>query len=505
MKQTTATALNMLNYINGKWVPSKTGRTDEDRNPADHDEVVCTFPASSVEDADDAVAAAKKAYKSWRLVPAPRRAEYLFKIGAILTRDKENYARDMTREMGKVLAETRGDVQEGIDTAYLAGGEGRRLYGDSVPCELPNKAGWSERHPIGVCGLITPWNFPMAIPTWKLFPALVCGNTAVIKPASDTPLSVYNLVKACEEAGLPEGVVNLVTGDGRSVGNRIVEHPDVRVISFTGSSEVGKRLGESCGRTLKRVSLELGGKNAQIVMEDADLELALEGVLWGAFGTTGQRCTATSRLILHKPIKKKFVEMLAERVKGLKLGNGLDEANQVGPCVSKAQRESVHSYVEIGKNEDRARLVYGGEFYTRGECEKGWFYMPTIFDNVTRSMRIAREEIFGPVLAVLEANDLDDAIATLNDTDYGLSSSIYTRDVNSAFRAIRDIEAGITYVNGPTIGAEVQLPFGGVKDTGNGHREASHTVLDIFTEWKSVYVDYSGRLQRAQIDTGATS
>jgi aldehyde dehydrogenase (NAD+) len=494
----------MHNYIDGKWVRSRTGRTEEDRNPADHAEVVCTYQASSREDADDAVAAAKRAYRSWRLVPAPRRAEYLFRVGEILRERKEAYARDMTREMGKVLAETRGDVQEGIDTAYLAGGEGRRLFGDAVPCELPNKAGWSERHPVGVCGLITPWNFPMAIPTWKLFPALVCGNTAVIKPASDTPLSVYNLVKACEEAGIPEGVVNLVTGDGRNVGSRLVEHRDVRVISFTGSSDVGRNLGQACGRSLKRLSLELGGKNAQIVMEDADLELALEGVLWGAFGTAGQRCTATSRLILHRPIRKRFVEMLSERVKALKLGNGLDESVDVGPLVSRAQRESVHRYTEIGKNEDRARLVCGGEFYAKGECEKGWFYAPTIFDGVTRSMRIAREEIFGPVLAVLEAADLDDAIETLNDTDYGLSSSIYTRDVNQAFRAIRDIEAGITYVNGPTIGAEVQLPFGGVKDTGNGHREASHTVLDVFTEWKSVYVDYSGRLQRAQIDTDRT-
>ena len=493
--------LEMYNYINGKWVRSRTGRTEENHNPANHDEVVCTYQASSAADVDEAVAAAAKAYRSWRLVPAPRRAEYLFKIGAILTGHKEAFARDMTREMGKVIAETRGDVQEGIDTAFLAGGEGRRLFGDAVPCELPNKAGWSERHPIGVCGLITPWNFPMAIPTWKLFPALVCGNTVVIKPASDTPLSVYNLIKACEEAGLPEGVVNLVTGDGRSVGSRLVEHRDVRVISFTGSSDVGRNLAQVCGKSLKRVSLELGGKNAQIVMDDADLDLALEGVLWGAFGTTGQRCTATSRLILHRSIHKKFVEMLVERVKGLKLGNGLDESVHVGPMVSKVQRESVHAYTLIGRDEDRARLVHGGEFYSRGECEKGWFYTPTIFDDVTRSMRIAREEIFGPVLSVLEAKDLDDAIATLNDTDYGLSSSIYTRDVNQAFRAIRDIEAGITYVNGPTIGAEVQLPFGGVKDTGNGHREASHTVLDIFTEWKSVYVDYSGKLQRAQIDT----
>ena len=497
----TVQTREMFNYVGGKWTPSRTGRVGKNHNPADDTEIVATFQESSAQDLDDAVAAAKKAYASWRLVPAPKRAEYLFKIGQILTERKEACARDMTREMGKIVAETRGDVQEGIDTAYLAGGEGRRLFGDKVPCELPNKSGWSERHPIGVCGLITPWNFPMAIPTWKLFPALVCGNTAVLKPASDTPLSALNLVEACEAAGLPPGVVNLVTGDGVGVGGRLVEHPDVRVISFTGSSAVGRRIAESCGKTLKRVALELGGKNAQIVMDDADLELAVDGVLWGAFGTAGQRCTATSRLILHKPIKKKFVDMLVERVKTLKLGNGLDESVHVGPMVSKVQRESVHGYVEIGKKEDRARLVCGGEFYTQGECEKGWFYTPTIFDGVTRNMRIAREEIFGPVLAVLEAEDLADAIETLNDTPYGLSSSIYTRDVNQAFRAIRDIEAGITYVNGPTIGAEVQLPFGGVKDTGNGHREASHTVLDIFTEWKSVYVDYSGRLQRAQIDT----
>jgi len=499
----TVETKELLNYIGGKWTRTRTGKVGENRNPADDTEVVGTYQESSSQDVDEAVAAAKKAYASWRLVPAPRRAEYLFKVAAILTERKEAYARDMTREMGKILAETRGDVQEGIDTAYLAGGEGRRLFGDKVPCKLPNKAGWSERHPIGVCGLITPWNFPMAIPTWKLFPALVCGNTAVLKPASDTPLSALNLVEACEAAGLPPGVVNLVTGDGANVGNRLVEHPDVRVISFTGSSAVGRRIAESCGKSLKRVALELGGKNAQIVMDDADLELALEGVLWGAFGTAGQRCTATSRLILHQPIKKKMVEMLVERVKTLKLGNGLDEKVQVGPMVSKTQREGVHRYVEIGKSEDRARLVCGGEFYTKGECEKGWFYAPTIFDGVTRDMRIAREEIFGPVLAVIEADDLEDAVAILNDTPYGLSSSIYTRDVNQAFRAIRDIEAGITYVNGPTIGAEVQLPFGGVKDTGNGHREASHTVLDIFTEWKSVYVDYSGRLQRAQIDTDA--
>ncbi|MEE9270814.1 MAG: aldehyde dehydrogenase family protein [Candidatus Krumholzibacteria bacterium] len=487
-----------MNLIGGKWVKSQSGRTFPNHNPANQ-ELVGTFQLSSKKDTDAAVEAAAEAYKSWRLVPAPKRAEFLYRIGDIMKDQKEELARIETQEMGKILDETRGDVQEGIDTAYLSAGEGRRLYGDTTPVELPNKVGWSERHPLGVCALITPWNFPMAIPTWKLFPALVCGNTVVLKPASDTPLSVIKLAEICQEVGIPDGVVNVVTGSGGEIGDGLISHPKVRVVSFTGSSEVGRGIAASCGQTLKRVSLELGGKNAQIVMDDADLDLAIEGVLWGAFGTTGQRCTATSRLILHKPIKERFTEMLLPKVKALRLGDGLDEANHVGPLVSERQRESVHGYVEIGKQEG-AEMLCGGEAYAEGAAANGWFYKPTVFTNVKRDMRIAQEEIFGPVLSILEARDFDDAIDILNDSAYGLSSSIYTQDVNKAFRAIRDIEAGITYVNGPTIGAEVQLPFGGVKDTGNGHREASHTVLDIFTEWKSVYVDYSGKLQRAQID-----
>lgn len=487
-----------MNLIGGKWVKSESGRTFPNHNPATR-ELVGTFQRSSQKDTDAAVEAAAEAYKSWRLVPAPKRAEFLYKVGDIMKARKEELARIETREMGKIIDETRGDVQEGIDTAYLAAGEGRRLFGDTVPVELPNKSGWSERHPLGVCALITPWNFPMAIPTWKLFPALVCGNTAVLKPASDTPLSVVKLGEICQEAGIPDGVVNVVTGSGGEIGDALINHAAVRVVSFTGSSDVGRGIAAACGKTLKRVSLELGGKNAQIVMDDADLELAIEGVLWGAFGTTGQRCTATSRLILHKPIKERFTETLLSKAKALRLGDGLDESNHVGPLVSERQRQTVHEYVQVGKKEG-AELLCGGEPYTDGAAAKGWFYKPTVFGNVKRNMRIAQEEIFGPVLSVLEARDFDDAIETLNDSAYGLSSSIYTRDVNQAFRAIRDIEAGITYVNGPTIGAEVQLPFGGVKDTGNGHREASHTVLDIFTEWKSVYVDYSGKLQRAQID-----
>lgn len=487
-----------LNYIGGKWVSAESGEFFENRSPADTSDLIGLFPKSSAADVDRAVKAAEAAFDRWRLTPAPRRGEVIMRLGSILVRRKEEIARLMTREMGKILKETRGDVQEGIDTAFYAAGEGRRLFGDTVPVELPNKFGMSVRQPVGVCGLITPWNFPVAIPTWKMFPALVCGNTVVLKPASDTPASASKLVEAVEEAGVPPGVVNLVHGSGSAVGIPLVEHPTTRLISFTGSSAVGRDIGARCGSRLKRLSLELGGKNAQIVMADADLDLAVEGVLWGAFGTTGQRCTATSRLILHTPIKDAFLRKLIDRVKKIRVGNGLDETTEMGPCVNEGQRTTVAEYVEIGKGE--AKLLIGGKPLTGGEFRKGWFFEPTVFTEVDPKARIAQEEIFGPVLSVIEARDLEEAIAILNDTRYGLSSSIYTRDVNAAFRAIRDIEAGITYVNGPTIGAEVQLPFGGVKDTGNGHREASHTVLDTYSEWKSIYVDFSGKLQKAQID-----
>lgn len=489
------------NFIAGKWVDSGSQGTLQNINPADTTDIVGDFPQGGQEEVNEAVAAAKEEYKRWRLVPAPKRAEIIRRAGDILTERKEEISRLMTREMGKVIAETRGDTQEGIDTAYYAAGEGRRLFGDTVPCELPNKFGMSVRMPVGVCGMITPWNFPMAIPTWKIFPALVCGNTVVLKPASDTPATAVKLVEVLLEAGLPEKAINLVVGSGRSVGNAIVDHPDVSVISFTGSTEVGKAINSRAGAMLKRVSLELGGKNAQIVMDDADLDLALEGSVWGAFGTTGQRCTATSRLILHDKIADKYIERLVERVRKLRVGNGLDPEIEMGPSINRAQRETVKDYVTIGLEEDKATLATGGKELTTGEYANGWFFEPTIFVDVKPGMRIEQEEIFGPVLSVIRVKDFDEAISVLNNTAYGLSSAIYTRDVNAAFRAMRDIEAGITYVNGPTIGAEVQLPFGGVKGTGNGHREASHTVLDTFTEWKSIYVDYSGKLQRAQIDT----
>lgn len=488
------------NYIAGEWCEAAGGGRYENRNPANWDEVVGTFPLSDASDVDRAVASAREAYKSWRLVPAPERGEIIKRAGDIMVERKQEIAELMTREMGKILTETLGDVQEGIDTAYYGASEGRRLFSHTAPSEMRNKFQMSVRLPMGVAGLITPWNFPMAIPCWKILPALICGNTVVFKSASDTPATATALVEVLLDAGVPEGAVNIVHGPGSKVGTRICEHPDVSLVSFTGSSEVGRIINEVAGRALKRVSLELGGKNAQIVMEDADLDLALEGVLWGAYGTTGQRCTATSRLILHRPIKDKFMDMLVPRAEAIKIGDGLKPGVEMGPCINEGQRDIVHGYVDIGKNEDKATLVTGGEPATGGDLDKGWFYKPTIFDNVKPDMRIAQEEIFGPVLSVLTVDTFEEAIEVLNGTQYGLSSSIYTRDVNQAFQAMRDIECGITYINGPTIGAECHMPFGGFKATGNGHREGGWEVYEFYTETKTLYIDYSGRLQRAQID-----
>jgi len=487
------------NYIGGSWLTAQSGKTFENRNPANRNDLIGVFPASGPAEVDAAVGAARRAFAGWRLVPAPKRGEILYRVGELLRKNKEEIARGMTREMGKVLKETRGDVQEGIDTAFYVAGEGRRLFGETTPAELPNKFAMSVRMPIGVCALITPWNFPMAIPTWKMFPALVCGNTVVLKPAEDTPLTAVKLVEILSEAGVPPGVVNLIHGRGEDVGAALVRHPQVQLVSFTGSATVGREIAAACGQSLKRVSLELGGKNAQIVMDDGDLDLAVEGALWGAFGTTGQRCTATSRLIVHRQVAKKLTDMLVARARTLKIGDGLDESVDMGPLINEAAREKVLGYIDVGKREG-ARLLMGGSIYQSGSCGNGFFFEPTIFDQVKPDMRIAQEEIFGPVLSIIEINSFEEAIEVLNGTAYGLSSSIYTQDVGRAFRAMRDIEAGITYINGPTIGAEVHLPFGGVKDTGNGHREAGTTVYDIFTEWKSVYVDYSGKLQKAQID-----
>ena len=489
------------NYIAGEWVAPRSGGYIENRNPADTRELVGQFPASSSEDVDRAVNAAAEAFDKWRKVPAPRRAEILFRAGELLIERKEEFARDMTREMGKVLKETRGDVQEAIDMTYFIAGEGRRLHGYTTKAELPNKYAMCSREPIGVCALITPWNFPMAIPSWKIVPALVCGNTVVIKPAEDTPLSTYNFVSALTEAGVPPGVLNIVAGHGTEAGKALLEHTKVKLVSFTGSTEVGRIVGQECAATDKICSLEMGGKNVIMIMEDADLELALEGVLWGAFGTTGQRCTAASRVVVHRKVAKKFIGMLIDRTKRLRLGSGLDDKTDVGPVINEDAIDKILEYVEIGRTEDKAKLMCGGRRADKGDLKHGYFIEPTVFSNVTPQMRIAQEEIFGPVVSVLECRDLEHAIEIANGVRYGLSASIYTRDTNRAFRAMEDVRTGIFYVNASTIGAEVHLPFGGTKSTGNGHREGGTQVLDIFSEWKAVYVDYSGKLQRAQIDT----
>jgi acyl-CoA reductase-like NAD-dependent aldehyde dehydrogenase len=487
------------NFINGEWRPPSSGKFHENRNPANTDEVIGEFPLSSQADIDAAVSAAREAYKKWRLVPAPKRAEILFRTAELLVKRKEEFSRDMTREMGKVLAETRGDVQEAIDMTYYMAGEGRRLFGQTTPSELSNKFAMSLRQPIGVCGLITPWNFPMAIPSWKMMPALVAGNTVVLKPAEDTPLSAYRLIETLVEAGLPRGVVNLVSGEGPGAGAPLAGHKDVPVVSFTGSTSTGRIIAQTCAPDFKHCSLEMGGKNIILVLEDANLDLAVEGAIWGGFGTSGQRCTAASRLGVHKAVYKEFVSRLLERAERLKAGNGLDPAVDMGPVINEQQLQTVMSYVEIGKKEG-AKLLAGGHRLEKGEYAKGWFHEPTVFADCDPKMVIAQEEIFGPVVSVIPIDSFEQGIEVANGVPYGLSAAIYTRNVNRAFEAMRDLYTGIVYVNAPTIGAETHLPFGGTKQTGNGHREAAIAAIDFFTEWKSVYIDYSDKLQRAQID-----
>jgi acyl-CoA reductase-like NAD-dependent aldehyde dehydrogenase len=486
------------NYIGGRWMRSASGRVIENRNPANRDDLVGLFPDSTAEDAVAAIEAARNAFDRWRLTPAPKRAEILFRAAQLIVDNKERFARDMTREMGKVLEEARGDVQEAIDMTFYLAGEGRRMYGQTVPSELPDKFAMSVRQPLGVCSIVTPWNFPMAIPSWKIIPALVCGNTVVFKPSELTPLSALNFVRVLEDAGVPPGVVNMVTG-GPQVGEVLTTHQHVSVVSFTGSTAVGRLVNQNAAPYFKKVHLEMGGKNCIMVMDDANLELVLEGALWGGFGTTGQRCTAASRLIVHEKVHDEFVEAFVPRVRALRVGDGLDPKTMVGPSISEKQLEKVKSYVAIGK-EEGATLACGGHQLLDGVYAKGNFHEPTVFTDVHPSMRIAQEEIFGPVVAVMKCKSLDDAIAIGNDVPYGLSASIYTQDINHAFRAMREMYTGIVYVNAPTIGAEVHLPFGGTKATGNGHREAGTAALDVFSEWKSTYVDFSGKLQRAQID-----
>jgi alpha-ketoglutaric semialdehyde dehydrogenase len=492
-------AKTFRNFIGGEWVAPANGVHFENRNPADTTDLIGRFPDSDGRDLADAVRSAKRGFALWSKTPAPARGDVLRRVGDLLVERKEAIADAMTREMGKVLAETRGDVQEGIDTAYYAATEGRRLFGHTVPSELRSKWAMSYRRPIGVVGLITPFNFPLAIPTWKMFPALLCGNAVIIKPSEDVPHTVHLLVEILLEAGLPPEVVQLVHGRGETIGKALVEHPEVPVISFTGSTETGALIGETCGRMHKRLSLEMGGKNAMIVMDDADLDLALEGVLWGAFGTTGQRCTATSRLILHRKIHDRFLRRLSEAAEGLRLGDGRADKTDVGPLIHEASREKVERYVEIGQ-EQGAELVTGGKS-PGGRLSSGWFFRPTVFAGVKAGSRLEQEEIFGPVLSVVRVSSFDEAVRVNNGVRYGLSSSVYTGDVNLAFRALQELDNGITYVNAPTIGAEAHLPFGGVKATGNGHREGGWEVYEFYSETKVGYVDYSGKLQRAQIDT----
>ena len=490
---------NFQNFIAGAWVAPATGAYFDNVNPADARDVIGRFPMSGREDVDRAVDSAWRGFEVWRRTPAPARGDVLRRVGDLMAARKEEIASLMTREMGKPLQETRGDVQEGIDTAYYAATEGRRLFGHVVPSELRNKWAMTYRRPIGVCGLITPFNFPMAIPTWKAFPALLCGNAVILKPAEDVPHTATVLVEILLEAGIPPEVIQLVHGMGETVGAALVEHPRVPVISFTGSTETGSVVGQECGRRHKRLSLEMGGKNAQIVLDDADLELALEGVLWGAFGTTGQRCTATSRLIVQAGVHDRFVGMLAERARALRLGDGRQQGTDVGPLIHAASREKVERYVGIGA-EQGAELVTGGRRASGDGLEHGFFFEPTIFTGVTAGSRLEQEEIFGPVLSVIRVQDAEEAFTVNNDVRYGLSSSLYTRDLNVAFRAMQELDNGITYVNAPTIGAEAHLPFGGVKETGNGHREGGWEVYEFYSETKVCYVDYSGTLQRAQID-----
>ncbi len=489
------------NYIRGIWVDSKSGETFPSINPANTDETIGVVSKSGREDVDDAVKAAREAYEGWRLTPAPRRGEILFRAAELLLKNKETLGVLETREMGKILPEGLGDVQEAIDMGYYMAGEGRRLTGETVPSELPNKDMKSVRVPVGVFGLITPWNFPIAIPAWKIFPALVCGNTVIFKPSSETSVCAAKFVEIFEKAGLPRGVLNLVHGPGADVGESLVSHPGVDAISFTGSFDVGRRLGQICGSIQRPIVTEMGGKNIIIVMDDAHLDLAIEGAVWGGFGTSGQRCTAASRISVHKRVYDTFIERFQSAASRLRLGDGLRKETDLGPVVNESQFNKVLRYIGIGK-EEGARLILGGKARQKGETSKGYFIEPTIFAEVHPQMRIAQEEIFGPVVSIIRAEDLFEAIQIANGTQYGLSAAIYTRDVNATAIAERDLEFGIVYVNAPTIGAEIHLPFGGVKHSGYGRKEAGGHggALDTYSQWKVIYRDFSRRLQKAQID-----
>lgn len=490
--QTTKSVPTYHNFIAGEWRPTASGATFSDRNPAHDADIIGHFQQSDATDVDAALHAAQQALPAWRALPAPARGEILLRAALLLEERRERLAHDMTREMGKPLNETQGDMQTAIDYGKFVAGEGRRAEGETVPSALPDKLCLTLRQPLGVVGIITPWNFPMAIPAWKTFPALLAGNTVVLKPASDTPLSAVHLVEVLADAGIPAGVINLVTGPGATVGAMLVSDPRVTMISLTGSTEVGKHVAEACGRDLRRCSLELGGKNAVIVLDDADLDAAVAAVAWAGFGTTGQRCTATSRVIVHQRIASAFAEKLAAAAERLHVGDGALPQTDMGPLVNRGRVRAVHEYTEIGLREG-ARLVTGGHPLAEGVLAEGAFYAPTVFTDATPDMRIAQEEIFGPTVTILPAASYEQAIAMANGTLYGLSCAIFTESARTTFRAMRDINAGLIYINAGTTGAEPHLPFGGTKQSGNGHRELGRKGIEEFTETKTVFVSYPGR------------
>ena len=485
------------NFIDSEWVNSASGATFENINPANKDEVLGIFPRSDERDVDLAVQAAKKALGEWSRTTPPVRGGILFEAGGIIAEKRTQLAETLVKEVGKTLKEALGEVKAAVDMCYFMAGEGRRLYGDTTYSELPNRLAITKRYPMGVCGIITPWNFPLALISWKVAPALICGNTVVLKPAEDAPETANNFAEILQEAGLPNGVLNVVHGFGEEAGEALVKHRDIDLISFTGSTEVGKGIAKICGEKLTKVSLELGGKNAAILMEDCNLDLAVDSVVRGAFSVAGERCTATSRAIIHEAIYDKFIEKLVAETKKLKVGPGDDESTDVCPVINEKQLNKIMHYVDVGKKEG-AKLILGGNRLSKGVHSKGFYFEPTIFVNVKPDMTIAREEIFGPVLAVLKVGSFEEAIEVHNATEYGLSGSIFTNDMNRAMRAIDTMEAGVCYVNAPTFGSEVHLPFGGFKNSGSGHREVGKAAIEAFSEWKTIYVDYSGGVQNVQ-------
>ena len=484
------------NYIGGQWVESVSGRTYPVYNPAHKTEVVGEFQTSNVEDAGAAVTAAREALPGWANTPAPGRAAVLFRALEILGRRAEEIATAITTEEGKPIADARGEVRRAMNIIEYAAGEGRRMFGYTTPSELPNTVAYTVKRPLGVVGIITPWNFPVAIPVWKMAPALICGNALVFKPASSTPLCAVKLAEVFEEAGLPPGVLNLITGPGAQVGNALVEDTRVNGISFTGSTEIGTELYANGARRLKKVQAEMGGKNAVILLADADMDKALGGIVQGAFGSTGQRCTATSRVIVEESIYDEFVSELLERTASLRVGDGIDPEVDISPLCGQSQYDKVLEYIGIGA-EEGANLAYGGRGLTDGEYGEGYYVEPTVFTNVSPDMRIAKEEIFGPVLTVFKAKDLEEAIQISNSVEFGLSSSVYTRDLNRAFEYINTVETGMVHVNAPTLGGEVHLPFGGLKSSGVGQREQGTEAFDFFTETITVYIDH-GEAARQQ-------